>query len=69
VAERDTDGNVIGYRALRPDKIAEARNIIPGWMREKLEKRLEGVDGRNVTDTEQLMHPGEGLMPNFEDGI
>ena len=37
-------------------------------MREKLEKKLEGVDGRNVTDTEQLMRPGKDLLPNFEEG-
>lgn len=64
----DKDGNVISYRALSPEKIAEALNIFPGWMREKLEKKLEGVDGRNVTDAEQLMRPGKDPLPNFEEG-
>jgi hypothetical protein len=39
----DKDGNVISYRALSPEEIAKALSIFPGWMREKLEKRLEGV--------------------------
>ncbi|RLL97721.1 hypothetical protein CFD26_107141 [Aspergillus turcosus] len=63
----DKDGNVISYRALSPDEIAEALNIFPGWLRDKFEKKLEGVDGRNVTDTEQLMRPGKDLLPNFKE--
>ncbi|KAF7114603.1 hypothetical protein CNMCM5793_009248 [Aspergillus hiratsukae] len=61
----DKVGNVISYRALSPEEIAEALNIFPGWMREKLEKKLEGVDGRDVTDMEQLMRPGKDLLPKF----
>jgi hypothetical protein len=63
----DKDGNVISYRALSPEEIAKALSIFPGWMREKLEKRLEGVDGRDVTDIEQLMRPGGDLLPRFEE--
>jgi hypothetical protein len=63
----DKDRKVISYQALSPEEITETLNIFPGWMRKMIEKRLEGIDGRNVTDIEQLMHPGEDLMPKFEE--
>jgi hypothetical protein len=30
---------------------------------EKSKPKFDGVDGRNVTDLEQLLHPGAGLCP------
>lgn len=30
---------------------------------EKAKEKFHGVDGRNVTDLEQLLHPGPGLRP------
>ncbi|RAH46595.1 uncharacterized protein BO95DRAFT_442109 [Aspergillus brunneoviolaceus CBS 621.78] len=61
------DRNVISYRALSPEEIFEVPGIFPGWVRERIEKGLEGVDGRDVTDIEQLLHPREELLPKFED--
>lgn len=46
--------------------IAEVLDIFPGRMQKRIEKRLERIDGRSITDMEQLLHPGEDLMPKFE---
>ncbi|PYI15113.1 hypothetical protein BO99DRAFT_406163 [Aspergillus violaceofuscus CBS 115571] len=59
--------NVVSYRALSSEEISEVLGIFPGWMREKFEQGLEGVDGRDVMDIEQLLHPREELLPKFED--
>ncbi|KAL2837680.1 hypothetical protein BJX68DRAFT_249616 [Aspergillus pseudodeflectus] len=66
---RNYDGNrkVISYRPLSPEEIAEVLAMYPAWMREMLESQLEGVDGRSVTDVEQLMNPASEVGPNFED--
>ncbi|CRG85676.1 hypothetical protein PISL3812_02707 [Talaromyces islandicus] len=63
----DRAGNVVSYLALSPEEIKEALNIFPKSFRENIEKRLDGVDGRNVTDIEQLLHPREDLLPKFEE--
>ncbi|KAL3444774.1 hypothetical protein BJX65DRAFT_282867 [Aspergillus insuetus] len=66
---RNYDGNrkVVSYRALSPGEIAELLATFPDRMREKVEARLEGVDGRSVTDVEQLMNPPRELQPKFAD--
>lgn len=61
------DHNVVSYRALSPEEIAEVLDMFPERMRKKIEKKLEGVDGRDVTDAE-LLHPREEFMPRFEEG-
>ncbi|RAK76590.1 uncharacterized protein BO72DRAFT_448835 [Aspergillus fijiensis CBS 313.89] len=61
------DRSVVSYHVLSPEEISEVLGIFPGWVREKIEKGLEGVDGRDVTDIEQLLHPKEELLPKFED--
>jgi hypothetical protein len=65
---RNYDGNrkVISYRALSLDRISEVLEEMPGWMREALGDRLEGVDGRRVTG-DDLTNPAPGLRPKFED--
>jgi hypothetical protein len=66
---RNYDGNrkVISYRALSPDEIAEVLDTMPEWLRTQLGSRLEGVDGRTITDVNQLVNPGPELRPKFED--
>jgi hypothetical protein len=66
---RNYDGNrkVISYRPLSPEEIAEVLAMYPAWMREMLESQLEGVDGRSITDVEQLMNPASEVGPKFED--
>ncbi|KAL3450836.1 hypothetical protein BJX65DRAFT_270191 [Aspergillus insuetus] len=66
---RNYDGNrkVISYRALSPKEIEDVLDIMPDWMREQLGERLEGVDGRIVTDAEHLVNPAPELRPKFED--
>jgi hypothetical protein len=63
----DRNRKVISYRALSPDEITEVLDTMPDRMREQLVERLEGVDGRTVTDVEELMNPVPELRPKFED--
>jgi hypothetical protein len=63
----DKDRNVLGYYVLNPQEVAEVLNTFPPENRERVEKELEGVDGRNVKDLEQLMHPREELLPLAEE--
>ncbi|KAL4739560.1 hypothetical protein BDV11DRAFT_187401 [Aspergillus similis] len=67
---RNYDGNqkVISYRPLSPEEITEVLSAYPAWMREMLVNKLEGVDGRSVTDIEQLTNPASEVGPKFEDG-
>ncbi|OJK01316.1 hypothetical protein ASPACDRAFT_115958 [Aspergillus aculeatus ATCC 16872] len=60
------DRNVVSYRALSAEEISEVLDF-PGWMRQRVEKGLEEVDGRDVTDIEQLLDPSEELLPKYED--
>lgn len=63
----DGAGNVVSYQALSPEEIKDALEFSPKSVREKIEKRLDGVDGRDVTDIEQLLHPREDLVTKFEE--
>ncbi|KAL2847864.1 hypothetical protein BJY01DRAFT_212367 [Aspergillus pseudoustus] len=67
----DGDRNVIDYRPLSPEEIAVWLEPWPPALREKLIPMFEGVDGRNVTDVEQLLHPRPELLPpeSPEDGL
>lgn len=40
-----------------------AGKLIDSESFEKMKKKFHGVDGRNVTDLEQLLHPGPELRP------
>ncbi|QKX61683.1 uncharacterized protein TRUGW13939_08838 [Talaromyces rugulosus] len=66
---RNFDGakNVVSYQALSREEITEVLNVFPKSMRQNLAKKLEGVDGRDVMDIEQLLHPGKDLMPKFDE--
>jgi hypothetical protein len=63
----DGAGNVLSYRALNPEEIKEALEFFPKSVREKIEKELDGVDGRDVTDMEQLLQPREDLVTKLEE--
>ncbi|KAL3491469.1 hypothetical protein BJX62DRAFT_237230 [Aspergillus germanicus] len=63
----DENQKVLSYRALSPEEIEEVLATMPDWMREQLGSRLEGVDGRTVTDVQHLMNLAPELQPNFED--
>jgi hypothetical protein len=57
------DGKVWSYRTLSPEEIKEMVNMWPEDIRSFLEKELEGVDGPNVKDIPQLLHPDADIMP------
>ncbi len=57
------DGKVWSYRTLNPEEIKEMVNLFPADMRSLFEEKLEGVDGRNVKDIAQLLHPDADIMP------
>ncbi|KAL3465583.1 hypothetical protein BJX64DRAFT_285515 [Aspergillus heterothallicus] len=65
----DGNGKVVSYRALSPGEIAEVLGDVSGSnARESCEGPGEGVDGRAVTDFEQLVNPppspkGLALLP------
>jgi hypothetical protein len=59
----------VSYRPLSPAEITEVLVIFLSRMREEVERRLEGIDGRNVTDTEQLLYPSDDIMPIVEGNV
>ncbi|KAK5225338.1 hypothetical protein LTR99_008744 [Exophiala xenobiotica] len=61
--EFDKDGKVWSYQTLSPEEIKEMVNVWPEDIRNFLEKELRGVDGRNVKDMAQLLHPDADIMP------
>ncbi|KAE8356778.1 hypothetical protein BDV28DRAFT_144901 [Aspergillus coremiiformis] len=65
--EFDGSGNVSAYYALGPKQIKQYNSYFPTDDQEKLNKAFDGVDGRNVTDKDQLLHPGHGFWP-VDDG-
>jgi hypothetical protein len=59
----DGDRNVVDYRKLSPEEIELVLEIYPPAYRAQLNDKFSGVDGRNVTDTQQCLHPDASLMP------
>lgn len=62
-----SSGEVVDYKQLSP---AEITPILEFWgkyvdseVSEKAKKKFHGLDGRNVTDLEQMLHPGPELRP------
>ena len=59
-------GEVIDYRQLDPREITLFLNyfkeIIPNDTYEELKEKMNGVDGRNVTSLEDLIHPGPDII-------
>ncbi|PKX91118.1 uncharacterized protein P174DRAFT_463260 [Aspergillus novofumigatus IBT 16806] len=62
-----SSGEVIDYKQSSPAEIAKMLEFFGKYMDpeafEEVRKKFEGVDGRNVTDLEQLLHPGPGIGP------
>lgn len=55
------------YKQLSPAEITTMLEFfekhIDSESSEKAKKKFDGVDGRTVTDLEQLLHPGPELRP------
>ncbi|KMK62601.1 hypothetical protein Y699_04984 [Aspergillus fumigatus Z5] len=62
-----SSGEVIDYKQSSPEEIAKMLEFFGKYMDpeafKEARKKFEGVDGRNVTDLEQLLHPGPGIGP------
>ncbi|KAJ5993133.1 hypothetical protein N7451_008857 [Penicillium sp. IBT 35674x] len=60
-------GEVVDYKQLSPAEITLMVEFIgkhfDSETYEKAKKKFHGVDGRIVTDSEQLLHPGSQLRP------
>lgn len=58
---------VIDYRQLSPAEIdimlACYKPLVDAESFAKLEGKLAGKDGRNVTDMDQILHPGPDMRP------
>ncbi|KAL3428949.1 hypothetical protein BDV09DRAFT_190544 [Aspergillus tetrazonus] len=63
-----SSGEEIDYKQLSPAEIAEMLEFFGEYLDpeafEKGRKKFDGVDGRNVADLEQLLHPGPGIRPS-----
>ena len=51
------------YKRLSPDEIATLLTSAPDSDMQQLTEVFEGVDGRDVADMEQILHPGPELRP------
>ncbi|KAG2016647.1 hypothetical protein GB937_006125 [Aspergillus fischeri] len=62
-----SSGEVVDYKQLSPAEITMMLEFHEKYMDseifQKTKKKFDGVDGRNVTDLEQLLHPGPELRP------
>lgn len=60
-------GEVVDYKQLSPTEIMamveDFGKYVDAESFEKAKNKFHGVDGRNVTDLEQLLHPGPDLRP------
>jgi hypothetical protein len=60
-------GDVVDFKQLGPDEIdtivRSLYSLIEYKKYQQLVKVMEGVDGRDVTDMEQILHPGPELRP------
>jgi hypothetical protein len=54
---------VIAYTQFSPEQISQYITPFPASEKEHLLELYDGVDGRSVTDTEQLIHPSSDLIP------
>jgi hypothetical protein len=62
-----SSGEVVDYKQLSPAEITKVLEFHEKYMDpeifQKTKKKFDGADGRNVTDLEQLLHPGQELRP------
>ena len=60
-------GEVLDYKQLSPEEIAlmlaSYKPLLDAETFAKLEAKMQGKDGRNVTDMEQILHPGPNVRP------
>jgi len=58
-------GEVVDYKQMSPAEITKMLEwfgkYVDSKTSEEAKKKFHGVDGRNVTDLEQLLHPGQEL--------
>ena len=58
---------VIDYKQLSPEQIElvvkSTKELIDAESFKKLDEKMQGVDGRDVIDVEQLLHPGPEGRP------
>ncbi|KAL4860810.1 hypothetical protein BDV12DRAFT_181082 [Aspergillus spectabilis] len=59
----DGDRNVLDYKPLSPEEIALVLEEWPPTLHNQLREMFKGVDGRNVKNVEQFIHPHPDLMP------
>ncbi|KAF7594830.1 hypothetical protein BBP40_008160 [Aspergillus hancockii] len=62
-----SSGEVVDYKQMSPAEITKMLEffgkLIDSETFEKTKKKFHGVDGRNVTDLKQLLHPGPEICP------
>lgn len=63
----DSKGEVFDYNRLSPDEIeilvASSTVLLPADSARMVAEVMDGVDGRDVTDLEQILHPPPQLRP------
>ncbi|KAL2843414.1 hypothetical protein BJX68DRAFT_243949 [Aspergillus pseudodeflectus] len=57
------DNKVVDYRRLSPEDIQTVMQVFPQKYRDQVKDKFVGVDGRDVTNEEQLWNPSEELVP------
>ncbi|PYH42801.1 uncharacterized protein BP01DRAFT_393835 [Aspergillus saccharolyticus JOP 1030-1] len=62
-----SSGEVVDYKQLSPAEISKMLEFFEKHMNsekfQEAKKKFDGVDGRDVTDLEQLLHPGPEVCP------
>ncbi|RAK94791.1 uncharacterized protein BO80DRAFT_370295 [Aspergillus ibericus CBS 121593] len=59
----DASGRVVAYQQLSPDQIREYNSKFPAAEQDRLSRDFQGVDGRDVTNLDQLLNPDRNLLP------
>jgi hypothetical protein len=62
-----SSGDVTDYKQLSPPEIAimmaSFKPLVDPESFAKLEAKMDGKDGRDITDLDQLLHPGPDVRP------
>ncbi|PYI01594.1 hypothetical protein BO78DRAFT_378800 [Aspergillus sclerotiicarbonarius CBS 121057] len=59
----DASGRVVAYQQLSPDQIREYNSNFPAADQDRLSQDFQGVDGRDVTNLDQLLNPDRNMLP------
>ncbi|PWY81617.1 hypothetical protein BO94DRAFT_576578 [Aspergillus sclerotioniger CBS 115572] len=59
----DANGRVVTYQQLNPQQISEYNSNFPAAEQDRLSQEFQGVDGRDVTNVDQLLNPSRDLLP------